>query len=133
MSDSTNYYDLIRFLRREYRLTLGAGKMAADSILMNKQASSAGDDLVSALSIDRASLSRFIEKETTVSTVSARRLAVALKSLDADSWADQRGVLPDADLINAMLCDMQRAREVLSGGVFFDYDRQCWIEGGAAE
>ena len=69
----------------------------------------------------------------TVPTVSARRLAVALKSLDADSWADQRGVLPDADLINAMLCDMQRAREVLSGGAFFDYDRQEWVEKEAAE
>ena len=137
MSDSTNYYDLIRFLRRDYRLTLGAGKMAADSILQNRQASSAGDDLVSALSIDRASLSRFIEKETTVSTVSVRRLAVALKSLDADRWAAHRDGLCDSvdkdTLIDAMLCDMQRAREILSGGVFFDYDRQCWIEGGAAE
>ena len=137
MSDSTNYYDLIRFLRREYRLTLGAGKLAADSILQNRQASSAGDDLVSALSIDRASLSRFIEKETTVSTVFVRRLAVALKSLDADRWAAHRDGLCDSvdkdTLIDAMLCDMQRAREILSGGVFFDYDRQCWIEGGAAE
>ena len=133
MSDSTNYYDLIRFLRREYRLTLGAGKMAADSILQNRQASSAGDDLVSALSIDRASLSRFIGKEAaTVPTVSARRLAVALKSLDADVWAAHRdGLCESVDkdtLIDAMLCDMQRAREILSGGVFFDYDRQEWIE-----
>ena len=48
---------------------------------------------------------RVEEKEATTPPVSDRRLVVALKSLDADSWADQRGVLPDADLINAMRAD----------------------------
>lgn len=65
-------------------------------------------------------------------TVTAERLKIALKSLDADSWAKQRGKLPNADLVEMLLCDMQRAREILEGKTYFDYDSQKWVEGSTS-
>jgi hypothetical protein len=59
---------------------------------------------------------------------SEKRIETALKSLNAESWANQRGKIPAAQLVEMLLCDMQRASEVLTGEAYYDYDAQVWID-----
>ena len=60
--------------------------------------------------------------------ISSKRLEVALKSLNAESWATERGKMSDAHLVEVLLCDMQRANDLLTGKPYFSYDAQCWVE-----
>lgn len=66
-----------------------------------------------------------------------RRIELALECTHEDrlraveyAWNDGR--LSNRAMVNMLLCELARVNSLLSDGTYYDYDRQQWVEGGAA-
>ena len=64
---------------------------------------------------------------SSVMSLTTERIEMALKSLETDKLADQRGKMPSKELIEMLLCEMQRASEILSNQPYYNYNLQRWI------
>ena len=56
------------------------------------------------------------------------RIQQAIKTLDHEALSLLIGKVPNGQLVEMLLCEIQKAKEVLCGFPYYDYDHQEWIE-----